>query len=664
MVLLSRNGAPSLLRMVGGKVHASDKDHEEPAQKKRRTDNGRMTMQDGSSLYAEPESSGDEQLRKPLPRKPKSKKPGLRNAMSTLEEEGAIIAEPLSSDDGQLRKPSPRKPKASKPGLRNAISTQEEEDAILAEPLSSDDGQLRKPSPRKPKASILIPTPQASQDDTDLRKSTARKSTRKVAEIRKPAAGSYAKGKAEKTRQTGAANKENASSSAPPSSTASVTDGGYTWSMEHSSQKSSQNARSYGLQRRTTNIHALPQKKTFGKPKGVSRTSGSREYSWNMKVSSTKEDDDSGSDVSLKDPLELSPEELDAILSSDVEGADESVLRTKAPKSVSKNARQRLCNKVGSHEKESDGLALPSARSKTRKTSSTETSKSTMLNDDELEDILKPPRVRDQLEEWMQDQPILSSQPDSSAPLEALDNLQDYIQQLPGQELEGTQCTLCKEPVQIEDYWEFWRGKEKTVKNHTAFCHAHQKKSAQDEYRKEGYPPIDWDNLSIRIRKHRMPLFQILNNNRPSTYRTRYEPLALTGKAAAVPSRRKDLPSSIQDELDSYALDDQSTYPGYYGPHGRRAITEHVMHVLKNEIKNCKDAVVQGSGPAAFVQAVLVPECAVLLIMEDCMVDRERAEEIREGTYEMGLLLNEEIEDEVEENEGERSEDENEYLLE
>lgn len=622
MVLLSRNGAPSLLRMVGGKVHASDKDHEEPAQKKRRTDNGRMTTQHGSSLQAGAESSDDEQLRKPLPRKQKAKTPGLRNA----------------------------------------ISTQEEEDAILAEPLSSDDGQLRRPSPRKPKASIRIPTPQASQDDTDLRKPTARKSTRRVAQIRKPAPGSYTKGKAEKARQTGAANKENASLAAPPSSTASVTDGGYTWSMEHSSQKSSQNARSYGLQRRTTNIHALPQKKTFGKPKGVSRTSGSREYLWNKEVPSTKEDDDSGSDVSLKDPLELGPEELDAILSSDVEGADESVLRTKAPKSVSKIARQRLCDKFVSHEKESDGLALPSARTKTKKTSSTETSKSTMLNDDELEDMLKPPRVRDQLEEWMQDQPILSSQPDSSAPLEALANLQDYIQQLPGQELEGTQCTLCKEPVQIEDYWEFWKGKEKTVKNHTAFCHAHQKKSAQDEYRKEGYPPIDWDTLSIRIRKHRMPLFQILDNKCPSTYRTRYEPLALTGKAAAVPSRRKDLPSTIQDKLDSYALDDQSTYPGYYGPHGRRAITEHVMHVLKNEIKNCKDAVVQGSGPAAFVQAVLVPECAVLLIMEDCRVDRERAEEIREGTYGMGLLVNEEIEDEVEEDGGERSEDENEYL--
>jgi hypothetical protein len=68
---------------------------------------------------------------------------------------------------------------------------------------------------------------------------------------------------------------------------------------------------------------------------------------------------------------------------------------------------------------------------------------------------------------------------------------------------------------------------------------------------------------------------------------------------------------------------------------------------------------VQGSGPATFVQAVLVPETAILLIMEDCRVDREEAEEIREKTYDIGMLLNEEIEDTVEVHE--QSDDENEY---
>ena len=85
------------------------------------------------------------------------------------------------------------------------------------------------------------------------------------------------------------------------------------------------------------------------------------------------------------------------------------------------------------------------------------------------------------------------------------------------------------------------------------------------------------------------------------------------------------------------------------------------MEILKTELKNCTDAVVQASGIAAFVQAVMVPEAAVLLIMEDCEVEWEEAESIRGKTYEMGLLLNEEIEDEVERRPEDDSDAENEY---
>lgn len=201
------------------------------------------------------------------------------------------------------------------------------------------------------------------------------------------------------------------------------------------------------------------------------------------------------------------------------------------------------------------------------------------------------------------------------------------------------------------------------MKNKTAFCHAHQKISAQKEYTKAGYPTIDWNALPKRLRKHKSVLSHILHNTnkRPSIHRNRYEPLGLTGKAAAVPSRRPDLSKDQQDELDSYALNDTAVYPGYYGPHGRRVITENVMEILKTELKNCTDAVVQASGIAAFVQAVMVPEAAVLLIMEDCEVGWEKAETVREKTYDMGVLLNEEIEDDVERRPEDDSDADNEY---
>jgi hypothetical protein len=294
--------------------------------------------------------------------------------------------------------------------------------------------------------------------------------------------------------------------------------------------------------------------------------------------------------------------------------------------------------------------------------------KQPLLSDKELDEQLaehdrlnpKPTRLQNQLGDWMAAQAPESFQPQSSGQEEALDHLDDYLGQLPEEEEEGTRCPICKASVDKKEYWDYWTGKKNTVRHQNSFCRAHKTKAAWHEYRSEGYPDIDWDALPDRILKHRMKLFGILSNKLPSEYRTRYEPIALTGKAAAVPSRRKDLPEHVQEELESYALDDQSTYPGYYGPHGRRIITENVMKILKNEIKNCTDAVVQGSGPATFVQAVLVPETAIFLIMEDNEVDRQDAEEIREKTYDMGMLLNEEIEDHVEVYD--RSDEENEYF--
>jgi hypothetical protein len=325
---------------------------------------------------------------------------------------------------------------------------------------------------------------------------------------------------------------------------------------------------------------------------------------------------------------------------------------------ASKSKPRVIKQELNQYSPEPD-LPKPRAKaSKSKPRANDQEFKQPLLSDKELDDQLaehdrlnpKPTRLQNQLGDWMaaQAQAPKSSQPQSSGQEEALDHLDDYLGQLPEEEEEGTRCPICKASVDKTEYWDYWTGKKNTIRHQNSFCRAHKTRSARHEYRSEGYPDIDWDALPDRILKL------------PSEYRTRYEPIALTGKAAAVPSRRKDLPEHVQEELESYALDDQSTYPGYYGPHGRRIITENVMKILKNEIKNCTDAVVQGSGPATFVQAVLVPEAAIFLIMEDNMVDREGAEEIREKTYDMGMLLNEEIEDHVEVYD--RSDEENEYF--
>jgi hypothetical protein len=501
---------------------------------------------------------------------------------------------------------------------------QKEED-IYGEPASSgDDEELRKPGPRTSRPSV--PTIPTTTDELSL---PQKKSASKRQDIEATSSGTARTRKAAKGKIKEDDDKENTSTVVPRSSAKSSQDDSIGFGMEHASQRSNKSSKAikFGSKNKTANIHAVqqPAKKSLKIPTIRVPQSLKGTNTQASKSKSIPDDDGSESDVSME-----SIGEKDAELRK---------VEKKMPEA------RKMNNKGATLTHDELGAEFPN-----------------MPEDKDLKRATRRPKptgLHDQIGDWMQDRAPDSSQPVSSAPQEDYGDLNDYLEQLPAEEKEGSICPLCRAPVKEDEYWEFWKGQKKTVKNQNNFCRSHRTASAWEEYRSEGYPDIDWDRLPQRLKKYRMELFKILNNDRPSVYRERYEPIALTGKAAAVPSKRKDLPEHVQQELESYALDDQSTYPGYYGPHGRRLVTETIMKVLKNEIKNSSDSVVQGSGPATFVQAVLVPEAAILLIMEDCGVDRVEAEEIREKTYEIGMLLNEEIEDRVETYE--HSDDENEY---
>lgn len=58
------------------------------------------------------------------------------------------------------------------------------------------------------------------------------------------------------------------------------------------------------------------------------------------------------------------------------------------------------------------------------------------------------------------------------------------------------------------------------------------------------------------------------------------------------------------------------------------------------------DKLISSGGVSRYVQAVLVPELAVLLVMDDMKVDEDKAREIIRDSVDIGNLLNEE-EDEI-----------------
>lgn len=58
------------------------------------------------------------------------------------------------------------------------------------------------------------------------------------------------------------------------------------------------------------------------------------------------------------------------------------------------------------------------------------------------------------------------------------------------------------------------------------------------------------------------------------------------------------------------------------------------------------DKLISSGGVSRYVQAVLVPEMAVLLVMDDMKVDEEKGREVLRDSVDIGNLLNEE-EDEI-----------------
>lgn len=605
-----------LLSTVGGKPHATHEDHEEPRQspRKEKAVKGKLhTRSHDPALSSVPQRKATKQTASEVLSM-------LEKHKKEAEDEQSIYADPLSDDDLQP-------PPASKPtgNVLDEIERLRREEEDRPKP----DNALKKPPPRS--SNLSNPQMFIQQKETNSVLNTApsttpgRASKRKRADVRPPRSGSYQTGQAHKAQKGFEGDKEDATTSQPSGKESGNDDIGAIFDdMAFGSSSVKKQKTTFSTKDRTPNIHATAAKKRNNGYGRKSKLSGKINHTPGVEVDSEK-DDESDSDISIKDSYEYAKTGSQAENHvTNVESCLKAV-GTKFPRATKSSALK------------DNELNLPVPRSR-RSTPSSNSAQ--LLN---------------QLGEWKQEQ---SSPPSSSVPQEELDKMEAYVAEL--KEIpEVTQCMLCKMPVNENVYADFWYGKKTTVKNQTAFCTTHKRISANDEYECAGYPKIDWDALPRRIKKHRKELYRVLTNERGSRYRDRYEPIALTGKAGAIRSRRKDRPQDGQDEDMSFVLDDCNTFPGYYGPRGRRSMTETIMKELRNEIKSCTDAVVQTSGPAAFVQAVLVPEVAVLLIMEDCMVDNVEAEQIRENTYDMGLVLHEEIEDEV--HVQDESDDENEY---
>ncbi|CAG8975684.1 hypothetical protein HYALB_00007887 [Hymenoscyphus albidus] len=184
-------------------------------------------------------------------------------------------------------------------------------------------------------------------------------------------------------------------------------------------------------------------------------------------------------------------------------------------------------------------------------------------------------------------------------------------------------CPFCRHIVDAAVLRKF---QGMTTREQEKFCQIHQKDDAKAEWDKLGFPKINWTNLDSRINKHHAFVRKLINGQ-DSHYRA-------------------ELQAKVDEGKDRNLLKATANLtPGYYGGRGLRILSENIMNKHTDLIKKRapKDTLMSARGVTGFVQSVLVPEVAVLLIKEDMKISIEEARDLLAESARMGELVHEEM---------------------
>lgn len=204
---------------------------------------------------------------------------------------------------------------------------------------------------------------------------------------------------------------------------------------------------------------------------------------------------------------------------------------------------------------------------------------------------------------------------------------------------------MCHKTIDRESLDLFTNGERLHWKDKIKFCESHKRRDAETLWTQRGYPDIDWDNFERRIAaQYNHRLSSLLQDEKHSKYWQRLSDKVQSGR---VRKAFRDVRKTKQETVT----------PGYYGPKGAHLAHEYILKVfdlpLSGKVK--EDAVVRAAGVSNFVQSVLVPELALMLVKDDMRLDwddDERAEEILKESAAIGELLNAYEEDKIKQEPG------------
>lgn len=192
-------------------------------------------------------------------------------------------------------------------------------------------------------------------------------------------------------------------------------------------------------------------------------------------------------------------------------------------------------------------------------------------------------------------------------------------------------CPMCHSMVDPELLEKHSVGARMPIKKQSVFCRLHKRREAQETRQEKGYPDIEWAALEGRFSRHKSYIQNILEGKESSHF------ASLLG-------------DKVESGKDRTLLKtDESLTPGYYGPRGLRTMTDLIMGTFSDTVRKraVEDPLVSARGYTSYVQAVLVPELTVRLIMEDMSVDEPAARRIMGESRELGEFLSEEVRDVV-----------------
>ncbi|KAK6004145.1 hypothetical protein QM012_008995 [Aureobasidium pullulans] len=242
-------------------------------------------------------------------------------------------------------------------------------------------------------------------------------------------------------------------------------------------------------------------------------------------------------------------------------------------------------------------------------------------------------------------QPIIleSSQlsPPPSSPISSICDLE--VDQTAEQLEKSPRCPICSEKIE-QEFWDKFQDeichRRMNLRLQERFCQAHKARSADDVWQDRGYPRIDWPALQPRLGAHHAHVQAILDGNYESPYYKQHAKLVSQSKGRSAGS------AAASGRFTGLRA-------GYYGTKGEKIMAENIVQTFADELRclSKTEPLMASSGASGgvsgYVHAILVPEMALGLIMEDMHCDRDRARVILADSADIGEMFNAEEDEKV-----------------